>query len=119
MTYEEILEKTKKVVLANDLSDIKGHLALEVDITGEGEGAFYIELKDGKVSIEPYEYYDRDCKLIISGENFLKICDSSLDPVRAFTTGKLKIEGDIEKALEISRIFESVKSKKSNKSKKS
>ncbi|MDE6132393.1 MAG: SCP2 sterol-binding domain-containing protein, partial [Oscillospiraceae bacterium] len=73
MTYEEIFEKSKKLILKNDASGIEGHLAVQVDITGEGEGAFYIELNDGKLAVEPYEYYDRDCKLIISGEDFLSV----------------------------------------------
>lgn len=109
MTYEEIFEKSKKFILKNDASDIKEHLAVEVDIAGEGAGAFYIELKDGNIYVEPYEYYDRDCKLIISGEDFLSICDGSSDAVKAFTNGKMKVEGDIDKALKISEIFNKVK----------
>lgn len=109
MTYDEIFEKSKKLILANDASEIKEHLAVQVDITGEGEGAFYIELNEGKLAVEPYEYYDRDCKFIVSGEDFLSICDGSLDGVKAFTNGKLKVEGDIDKALQISEIMGKVK----------
>ncbi|MDE6762700.1 MAG: SCP2 sterol-binding domain-containing protein [Oscillospiraceae bacterium] len=115
MTYEEIFSRSKELILANDASGIGEHLAVEVDITGEGAGAFYIELKDGKLFVEPYEYYDRDCKLIVSGEDFIKICDGSLDAVKAFTNGSLKIEGDIDKALKISEIFNAVKEKNSEK----
>lgn len=115
MTYEEIFSKSKDLILANDASGIGEHLAVEVDIVGEGAGAFYIELKDGNLFVEPYEYYDRDCKLIVSGEDFIKICDGSLDAVKAFTNGSLKIEGDIDKALKISEIFNAVKEKKSEK----
>lgn len=109
MTYEEIFTKSKELILANDASGIEGHLAVEVDITGEGSGAFYIELKDRNIYVEPYEYYDRDCKLIISGDDFFNICNGSLDSVKAFTNGKLKIEGDIDKALKMSEIFNAVK----------
>lgn len=116
MTYEEIFSKSKDLILANDASSIGEHLAVEVDIVGEGAGAFYIELKDGNLFSEPYEYYDRDCKLIVSGEDFIKICGGSLDAVKAFTNGSLKIEGDIDKALKISEIFNAVKEKKSEKS---
>lgn len=115
MTYEEIFSRSKELILANDASGIGEHLAVEVDIVGEGAGAFYIELKDGNLFVEPYEYYDRDCKLIVSGEDFIKICDGSLDAVKAFTNGSLKIEGDIDKALKISEIFNAVKEKKSEK----
>lgn len=113
MTYEEIFSKTKELILSNNVSGLedRGHLAIEVDITGEGSGAFYIELKEGNVYVEPYEYYDRDCKLIVTGEDFLKICEGSFDAVKAFTTGKLKVEGNIDKALEFSNIVESVRKK--------
>lgn len=115
MTYEEIFSKSKELILANNASGIGEHLAVEVDIIGEGAGAFYIELKDGKLFVEPYEYYDRDCKLIVSGEDFINICGGSLDAVKAFTNGSLKIEGDIDKALKISEIFNAVKEKNSEK----
>lgn len=115
MTYEEIFEKSKKLILKNDASGIEEHLAVEVDIDGEGAGAFYIELKDGNIYVEPYEYYDRDCKLIISGDDFLSICDGSLDAVKAFTNGKMKVEGDIDKALLLSEIFNRVKEQNSSK----
>lgn len=108
MTYEEIFSKSKELILAHDTSNLEGHLAVQVDITGEGEGAFYIELLEGKVYVEPYEYHDRDCKLILSGEDFIAICDGSLDAVKAFTNGKMKVEGDIDKALKLSEIMKSV-----------
>lgn len=113
MTYQEIFEKAKENILSYSVDERKGHLAVQVNIVGEGEGAFYIELKDNAVFVEPYEYYDRDCILKISGEDFLAICDGSLDPVAAFTKGKLKIEGSIDKALEFSKIVnEAIKNKK-------
>lgn len=33
---------------------------IQFNVTGEGEGAFYLEAKDGKVDVEPYDYNDRD-----------------------------------------------------------
>lgn len=115
MTYEEIFEKSKKLIIDNDASGIEEHLAVQVDIVGEGGGAFYIELNNGNIAVEPYEYHDRDCKLIISGEDFISICDGSLDAVKAFTNGKMKVEGDIDKALKMSEIFNKVKENKENK----
>lgn len=109
MTYEEIFAKSKETIMQADVSGFDNHLAIQVDITGEGEGAFYIELKDKELHVEPYEYYDHDCKFIISAKNFLKLIDGSLNPVAAFTVGKLKVEGSIEKALEFQKIAEAVK----------
>lgn len=109
MTYEEIFNKTKEIVMRSDVSGSDGHLAIQVDIEGEGEGAFYIELKDRQLFVEPYEYYDRDCKFIMQGDDFLKLVNGELDSVLAYTIGKLRIEGSIEKALEFKNIVDSIK----------
>lgn len=109
MTYEEIFQKSNELIMKSDVSKIDGHLAVEIDIEGDGEGAFYIELKDHQLFVEPYEYYDRDCKFIISGDNFIKLADGKLDPVAAFFDGRLKIDGSVEKALEFKNIVDSVK----------
>lgn len=109
MKYEEIVAKVKELCGSADLKDYKQHLAVEVAIEGEGEGVFYIEAKDGKVYVEPYDYHDRDVRLIATADNFIKLAGGKLDPVLAFTTGKLKVEGSIDKALEFKKIVDMVK----------
>ena len=117
MTYEEIFQTAKAEFMKSDVSQFKQHLAVQVDIIGEGEGAFYIELKDGILHVEPYEYYDRHVKLIATGKNFLKIVDGSLNSVVAYTTGKLQVEGDLGKALELQQIIETIKKAEKTKKK--
>lgn len=104
MTYEEIFTTVKGLVSKGDFSFNDNHYAVEIDIIGEGAGVFYIELANKTVYIEPYDYKDNDCKLIVSGEDFIAISDGSLDSVKAFTTGRLKLEGNIDKALKFSEI---------------
>ncbi len=101
MTYEEIVDKVKELFSEADVSMINEHLAYQFNITGEGEGAFYAEVKDGKLDIQPFEYYDRDSLFICSADVLFKIISGKLDPVLAFTLGKLKVEGSIEKALRL------------------
>ncbi|MCM1498406.1 MAG: SCP2 sterol-binding domain-containing protein [Clostridium sp.] len=105
MTYEEVFEKFKNQFKDTDVSNVKEHLAYQFNITGEGEGSFYAEVKDGKLYIEPYEYYDRDAAFICSADNLFKIVSGELDPVKAFTFGKLKVEGNIDKALKIKELL--------------
>ena len=101
MTFLEVVEKVRELFKDADVSNIDEHLAYQFNITGEGEGAFYAEVKDGKLSIEPYEYYDRDVKFICSANVLFDMISGQLDPVVAFTFGKLKVEGDFGKALRL------------------
>lgn len=105
MTYEEMFTKIKNKFGKADVSGIKEKLAYQFNITGEGEGIFYAEIKDGKLTLEPYEYHDRDATFICSAETLMKIIDKKQDPILAFTLGKLKVEGSIEKALKIKEML--------------
>ena len=102
MTFDELLTKVRTKAQDADVSGVD-FLAVQVNITGKNSGVFYVEVKDGKISVEPYEYNDRQCAITISMADFNKLLDGKLDPVLAFTTGKLKVDGDVGKAVEFSK----------------
>lgn len=105
MTFEQVVEQVREKFYQADVSHIQGRLAIQFNMTGEGEGAFYAEAQDGKLSIEPYEYYDRDVLLTMSADDLLRMMNKKLDPIFAFTVGRLKVDGDIDKALEIVKLM--------------
>ena len=104
MTFDELLTKVRKMGKDADVSNTD-FLAVQVTITGKDSGVFYLEVKDHKVSIEPNEYIDRNCAITMSMADFNKMIDGKLDPMIAFSTGKLKLDGDAGKALEFSKIL--------------
>ena len=79
------------------------HFNIEDEAAG---GIFYVEVKDGVLHVEPYEYHDRDAMFTCAPDVLLKIAEGELDPVEAFTEQKLRVEGDIEKALRLKEIIE-------------
>lgn len=105
MTYESIVAAVRKKLSKADVSSIPGTLAFQVDVEGKAEGIFYIEIKDGQLQVEPYDYHDRNARLIINGTNLMKLVNGKLDPVLAFTTGKLKVDGDTNAAMELIRFL--------------
>lgn len=105
MTYEEIVAHAKEIAEKKDASSYNGHLAVQINVVGEGSGIYYVEIKDGKIDVQPYEYLDRDCILIATAEVLTKILEGSMDAVGAFLTGKLKVEGSIDKALEFQKLI--------------
>lgn len=106
MTYADFFAEIKEKFMEADVSDITEHLAYQFNITGEASGIFYVEVKDGKLSVEPYEYFDRDALFICSAQTLRELADGKLDPVLAFTVQKLKVEGNIDKALRFKELAE-------------
>lgn len=109
MTFQENFEKLKGIFMEADLSKLDEELAFQINLTGEGEGIFYAEYKGGKLSVEPYDYHDRDAMLTADSDVFIKIALGKMDPVQAYFTGKLKVDGNVTKALELKNL---VKGKK-------
>ena len=109
MTYADMFAKVKGMLMDADVSDIHEHLAYQFNIMGEAEGIFYAEVKDGQLFVEPYEYFDRDAMFTCSAETLFKIADGKTDPILAFTIGKLKVEGNIDKALRLKELISSKK----------
>jgi putative sterol carrier protein len=98
MTYEEIVKEAQELVAKADASGISDHLAVQYNVTGEGEGAFYMEVKDGKVEVQPYDYNDRDILVTADGQTILDMMSGKLDIVAAYLTHKISAEGDLGKA---------------------
>ncbi len=101
MTYESIVEAVRKKFSDVDVSSVPGTLAFQFDIEGKAEGIFYVEIKNGELHVEPYDYHDRNARIIMNGTNLMKLINGKLDPVLAFTTGKLKVDGDVSAAMEL------------------
>lgn len=104
MTFEQNFKRLKTVFLANDASGVEEDLAFQFNITGDGAGIFYVKIAGGKIEVEPFEYFDRDSVFIASVETFEKLAKGQLDPVLAYTVGKLKVEGSLEKALALKKL---------------
>ena len=102
--FKSIFDEVKSKIANFDASNYEGFLAIQVTLTDLNE-VFYLEIKDKKLTIEPYEYNDRQANIIMKSDNFVKMINGKLNSVLAFTTGKLKIEGDIGKSKELSTLL--------------
>ena len=107
MTYAEFFYEIKSRFMEADVSDIHEHLAFQFDVEDpDCGGIFYVEVKDGKLYVEPYEYFDRDVIFIASADTFMKIAEGKLDPILAVTLQKMRFEGNIDKALKLKDMLE-------------
>lgn len=115
MTYEKMFEKVKKALTAADASGIGEHVAVQVNVTGEAEGWFYIEAADGKLNIEPYTYDDRDAILTASGDDLVALSAGKLALEQGMAEGKLTVDGNFDKFMLLNAVFAQMPVKKTRK----
>ncbi len=95
MTYEELVQNVEEAMKSARVSKTVGHVAFQFNVKGEAEGAFYLEIYDGKINVQPYEYYDRDLIIVTSADVIMKMLRGELQPMVAYTNELLKMYGDV------------------------
>ena len=105
MTFECLFATVKEKLAFADAREICGHVALEFQVRGEAKGMFFIEITNGRVRIEPYNYQDRDVSYLADAETYLEILNGQLNPMIAFATGRVKVYGDMNKAKLVTYLF--------------
>lgn len=104
MTYEEIVEAARSVFENADARMIFDHIAVQVNVHGEGAGAFYMEVADRSICIEPYDYYDRDGTVDTDGQTIMDICNGLITLDEAMESGRFILYGNNEKLAKLREI---------------
>lgn len=97
MTYKEIVDRVREVFEYADARNIFEHIAIQINITGEGAGIMYVEIAQRQVTVEPYDYYDRDGLITIDSRVLLDICDKKYTLRHAYKQGMLLYQGNERK----------------------
>ena len=97
MTYEDIVYMVRRVFENADARRVLEHVAIQVNVTGEGEGIFYVEIAERQICVEPYDYYDRDCLLIIPSQVVKALCEKKYTLRSVIENGTVEFHGDERK----------------------
>jgi putative sterol carrier protein len=71
----------------------------------EGEGRWFVDVKDGKLTVTPGDAPDADVTITTSADTFQKISSGEQNATTAYMTGKLKIKGDMGAAMKLQKLF--------------
>lgn len=82
------------------------NVRLQFELSGEGGGTWYVEIKDGKCKVKEGSGPNPDATLKASASDYKKIADGEMNKMVAFLRGKLKVEGDKEKLKPFDTWFE-------------
>ena len=74
-------------------------------ISGSGGGEWHCVIKDSTCKVKAGAHQKPGCTLKMTDQDFLNMMNGILPPMQAYTSGKLKIEGDIMKSQLIEKLF--------------
>ncbi|MDO5560799.1 MAG: SCP-2 sterol transfer family protein [Oscillospiraceae bacterium] len=97
----EIVTQIREKLSKTDLSCLPEKLAVQFNLTGRISGIFYIEVLGGNLSVEPYEYIDKDGSVSITITNLKKLIAGKLPA----DDSKISVEGNEQKVRTILGLF--------------
>jgi putative sterol carrier protein len=80
-------------------------VVFQFHISGGGGGDWHVTVKEGTCTVESGVHDRPTTTLRMADEDFLALVGGRLPAMQAFTTGKLRIEGDLMKSQLIEKLF--------------
>lgn len=101
LVEERIVSRlNKNPQVADELGCLVG-----VNITGDGGGEWIIDCTKHPVTSKQDDGRRAAVSIEMSCEDFNKLNEGDLNPVSAFMFGKIKVDGDIQKAVQLGRLI--------------
>jgi acyl dehydratase/putative sterol carrier protein len=98
-----IFEKMPSIFNADAAKGVDA--TFQFNISGEGGGDWYAEVKGGACKVEAGVHSNPTTTIKMDAPDFVDMINGKLPAMQAFTSGKLKIGGDIMKSQLITRLF--------------
>lgn len=90
----------------------KTQAVYQFNVKGKEEGVWHLDLKNGEGACGQGEPKNApDATLTMDSKNFTEMFAGKLKPATAFMMGKLKISGDLQKAMKLEKMMKSLKAK--------
>jgi putative sterol carrier protein len=80
-------------------------VVFQFNISGSGGGDWSCAIRNKTCTVERGRHEKPTCTLKMGAEDFSAMISGQLPPMQAFTSGKLKIEGDVMKSQLIEKLF--------------
>jgi 3-hydroxy-3-methylglutaryl CoA synthase/NAD(P)-dependent dehydrogenase (short-subunit alcohol dehydrogenase family)/putative sterol carrier protein len=80
-------------------------VVFQFNISGAGGGDWYCIVKDGGCTIDSGTHEKPICTIKMTDGDFMAMMGGKLPAMQAFTSGKLKIEGDVMKSQLLEKLF--------------
>jgi NAD(P)-dependent dehydrogenase (short-subunit alcohol dehydrogenase family)/putative sterol carrier protein len=102
-SVKEVFDKMSGAFQAGAASGVE--VVFQYGIAGEGGGDWYAEIKGGACNIAAGVHASPSCSLNISAGDYLDLMNGKMNAMKAYTSGKLKITGDLMKSQLLEKLF--------------
>ena len=69
------------------------------DVSGDGGGQWSVGVKDGKIDVQKAAVESPTASIKISSEDLKAMTSGQLNPMMAFMSGKIKVDGDLNSVM--------------------
>ena len=102
-TAAEIIQQMPSVFHSEDAGDMQADILF--DLSGDEGGQWVLSIADGACSVAEGEIDEPTTKIMMDAEDYVNMTTGELNPVTAFMTGKIKVEGDLNTAMKVQTLF--------------
>ncbi len=103
----EFFEKFEKRAAENTDAATAPNAVYQFNITGDGGGEWNLDLTKGKTDgfVGEGKHDNPGATITVSADDWLGMLNGSLNPMQAFMSGKIKIDGDMTLAMSLQQVM--------------
>ncbi len=101
MNFSECAEKIERYFAACDLSLVEQDFSALLHLWGRDEGYVYLSCTGGRKEWDFHWHKEADILLDMKIADFAAIANHQIDPLKAFTSGKIQAQGNVSLALRL------------------
>ena len=102
-TIEEIFEEMPKRLNVEQASSV--NMKIGFDLSGEEAGAWLLTVAGGEATTSQGSAEGADATIKMDSEDYKKMVTGALNPMTAFMTGKVKVDGDLSSVMKMQTLF--------------
>lgn len=75
------------------------NMTVQFDLSGDGGGQWYASIKDGAMDVNQGSADSPQATLKMDADDFAQMSSGDLNPMMAFMSGKIKVDGDLNSVM--------------------
>ena len=101
MTFFEMFDAAKAGLANANVSGLNGHIAIQIEVTEDGCGIFYVEITDGVLNVQPYDYRDNTVAVTLPHSTLFALLRRETTLPEAVAQEKAFVQGCMESAAQL------------------